>query len=82
VGQALRDTAPTLGVTLIHVEHAPYSYVEAFARMTREPPDALFVAYHPVNYANRQLIVDFASKQRMPGIYPYREAVMSGGLMS
>jgi putative ABC transport system substrate-binding protein len=82
VGQAVRDAAPTLGVTLIHVEHAPDSYVEAFVQMTREPPDALFVAYHPVNYANRQLIVDFASKERMPGIYPYREAVMAGGLMS
>ena len=82
VGQALRDAAPTLGVTVIHVEHAPYSYAEAFARMTREPPDALFVAYHPVNYANRQLIADFAAQQRIPGIYPYREAVMGGGLMS
>jgi putative tryptophan/tyrosine transport system substrate-binding protein len=82
VGKALRDAAPTLGVTLIHVEHAPYSYTEAFARMTQEPSEALFVAYHPVNYANRQLIIDFAAKQRMPGIYPYREAVMAGGLMS
>jgi putative ABC transport system substrate-binding protein len=82
VGQALRDAAPTLGVALIHVEHAPNSYAEAFARMTREPPDALFVAYHPVNYANRQLIADFAAEQRMPGIYPYREAVTAGGLMS
>ena len=60
-----------LGLTLIHVEHAPDSYAHAFARMTRDRPDALFVAYHPVNYANRQLIAEFAAKQRIPGIYPY-----------
>src|SRR5262249_16055160 len=45
-------------------------------------PDALFVAYHPVNYANRELIAQFAAEQRIPGMYPYREAVMAGGLMS
>lgn len=82
VGKALRDAAPTLGVTLIHVEHAPDSYTEAFTRMAQELPEAFFVAYHPVNYANRQLIIDFAAKQQIPGIYPYREAVMAGGLMS
>jgi putative ABC transport system substrate-binding protein len=80
--QQLQDAARMLGVTLIHVEHAPDSYAEAFAVLTRDRPDALFVAYHPVNYANRQLITEFAAKQRIPGIYPYREAVMAGGLMS
>jgi putative ABC transport system substrate-binding protein len=30
----------------------------------------------------RQVIIDFAAKQRLPGIYPYREAVVAGGLMS
>ena len=81
-GQAVQDAARMLGLTLIHVEHAPDSYAHAFAQMTRDRPDALFVAYHPVNYANRQLIAEFAAKQRIPGIYPYREAVMAGGLMS
>jgi putative tryptophan/tyrosine transport system substrate-binding protein len=81
-GQAVQDAARMLGLTLIHVEHAPDNYADAFALMTRDRPDALFVAYHPVNYANRQLIVDFATKQRISGIYPYREAVMAGGLMS
>jgi putative ABC transport system substrate-binding protein len=82
VGQEVQDLARRLGVRLIHAEHTPDDYADAFALMTRDRPDALFVAYHPVNYANTQLIVDFAVKQRIPGIYPYRQAVMAGGLMS
>jgi putative ABC transport system substrate-binding protein len=35
-----------------------------------------------VNYANRQLIADFALEQRIPGMYPYRESVIAGGLMT
>ena len=80
--QQVQDVARALGLRLVLVEHASDSYVDAFALMTRDPPDALFVAYHPVNYANRQLISEFAAKQRIPGIFPYREAVMVGGLMS
>jgi putative tryptophan/tyrosine transport system substrate-binding protein len=81
-GKQAEDAARMLGLRLIHVEHAPDSYTGAFALIVRDRPDALLVAYHPVNYANRQLIVEFAAMQQIPAMYPYREAVMSGGLMS
>jgi len=81
-GKQAEDAARMLGLRLIHVEHAPDSYSGAFALIVRDRPDALLVAYHPVNYANRQLIVEFAAMQQIPAMYPYREAVMSGGLMS
>jgi putative ABC transport system substrate-binding protein len=81
-GQAIRDAAPIQGVTLVHVEHTPNNYAYAFALMTRDRPDALFVAYHASNYVNIQVIADFALQQRIPGIYPYRDAVIGGGLMS
>jgi putative tryptophan/tyrosine transport system substrate-binding protein len=80
--QAVRDAAATLGITLIYVEHTPNYYADAFARMAQDRPDALFVAYHPSNYANRRLIADFGMENRIPGIFPYREAVMDGGFMS
>jgi putative tryptophan/tyrosine transport system substrate-binding protein len=57
-------------------------YADAFALITRDRPDALFAAYHPNIYAHRQLIADFALEQRIPAIFPYREAVMLGALMS
>jgi putative tryptophan/tyrosine transport system substrate-binding protein len=80
--QAVRDAAVVLGVTLIFVEHAPTDFSNAFAVITRDRPDALFVAYHPSIYVKRQLIADFALEHRIPAIFPYREAVMVGGLMS
>jgi putative ABC transport system substrate-binding protein len=80
--QAVRDAAVMLGVTLTFAEHTPNNYADAFALITRDRPDALFVAYHPNIYAHRQLIADFALGQRIPAIFPYREAVMLGALMS
>jgi putative ABC transport system substrate-binding protein len=81
-GQEVQAAARMLGVTLVHAKHAPDRYADAFALMTRDRPNALFVARHPANYVNRQLIADFAVEQRLPGIYPYRDSVMAGGLMS
>jgi ABC-type uncharacterized transport system substrate-binding protein len=74
--QAVRDAAAVLGVTVFHVEHTPNNYADAFALMIRDRPD------HPTNYVNRQRIADFGITQRIPGIVPYREATMAGGLMS
>jgi putative ABC transport system substrate-binding protein len=82
VGQQVRDAARELGVKMIHVEHAPDSYAGAFALMNRDRPDALFITFHPVNYANRKLIANFALERRIPTAFPYREGVMAGGLMS
>jgi putative tryptophan/tyrosine transport system substrate-binding protein len=81
-GTSVRAAARMLGVTLVHVVHTPTHYADAFALIMRERPHALFVARHGANYANRQLIADFAVEQRLPGMYPYREIVEAGGLMS
>jgi putative tryptophan/tyrosine transport system substrate-binding protein len=64
--QAVREAAGLLGLTLIHAEHTPNNYAGAFALMRRERPNALYVAYHSSNYANRQLIADLAVEQRLP----------------
>ena len=81
-GTNVRAAAHVLGVTLIHAEHSPTHYADAFALITRDRPHALFVARHPANYANRQLIADFATERRIPGIYHFREITEAGGLMS
>ena len=81
-GTSVRAAAKKLGVTLILAEHTPMDYAAAFAQIIREKPHALFVARHGANYTNRQLIADFAVEQRLPGMYPYREIVEAGGLMS
>jgi putative tryptophan/tyrosine transport system substrate-binding protein len=81
-GTGVRAAAPTLGVTLVHAEHTPTHYADAFALITREKPHALFVSRHGSNYVHRQLIADFAVEQRLPSMFPYRENVEAGGLMS
>jgi ABC-type uncharacterized transport system substrate-binding protein len=81
-GTSVRDAARLLGVRLIHAEHTPTHYADAFAMIIRDQTQALFVARHSSNYANRQVIADFAVEQRIPGIFPFPEIVQAGGLMS
>jgi putative ABC transport system substrate-binding protein len=80
--EGIRVAARMLGVTLVHAEHTRINYADAFALITRDRAQALFVASQAANYANRQVIVDFALERRIPGIYPWREFVEGGGLMS
>ncbi len=80
--ETVRAAALALGVRLIDAEHTPTEYSDAFAIITRERPDALFVADSPPNFAHRRLIVEFAAKARLAGTYPRREFVEAGGLMS
>ena len=80
-GRSLRAAASMLGVTLVHAEQTSH-YFDAFAMITRERPHALVVATNLMNYANRQTIAEFAVEQQMPGVYPFREFVAVGALMS
>jgi len=81
-GQHVQAAARILKVTLIHAEHSPDNYTEAFRSLIQNRPDVLLVSRHPANYVNRQLIADFAAKQQIPGMYPYRDSIIVGGLMS
>ena len=81
VGQRVQAAAQALRLTLFLAEHTPTQYADAFSVATRERADALFVSSAPSNYANRHLIVDFASRHRLPSIYADRASVELGGLM-
>ena len=81
-GKSTQDAARALRVMLLHAEHTPDDYADAFARIVREHPDALLVPNSTSNYARRRLIVDFATKSRLPGMYPGRDFTEAGGLMS
>ena len=81
-GESVKAAAKALNVTLLHAEHTPNEYAGAFTVIARQRPDALFVASSAPAFAHRRLIVEFAVKNRMPGMYPWREPVEAGGLMS
>jgi putative tryptophan/tyrosine transport system substrate-binding protein len=52
-----------------------------FAALSKRRPDGLYVAGGRLMSDNQERIVGFASKSRLPAVYPYREAVEAGGLM-
>ena len=54
----------------------------AFATIAREHPGGLLVLADRLFLHHRARIMDFAARQRLPGVHAYRELVVAGGLMS
>ena len=54
----------------------------AFQAATKWGASGLTVSGDPVLTSNRKQIVEFAAKSRLPAIYPWRQYVEDGGLMS
>jgi putative ABC transport system substrate-binding protein len=74
--QALAVTVQPLGV------REPEDFDEAFAAMTREPPDGLFMVADALTVLNRRRVYEFAEAHRLPAIYEGESFVRDGGLMS
>jgi putative ABC transport system substrate-binding protein len=54
----------------------------AFNLILKDRPEALLVLADRVFLHNRQAMMEFATKHRLPTMNPYRELVEAGGLMS
>jgi putative tryptophan/tyrosine transport system substrate-binding protein len=78
----VRNAAQKLGITLIHAEHKPTNYEEAFRLIVREKMQGLFVARNPSNFSKSRAITGFATDQRLPAVYPTREYAEVAGLIS
>jgi putative tryptophan/tyrosine transport system substrate-binding protein len=81
-GEQVREAAKTLGLNIIHAAHTTTDYANAFQLILREKAEALLVPQDSSVVPNRQLIAAFAIKNSLPGIFPIREVVEEGGLMS
>ena len=81
-GRSTQAAARALSVTLIPAEHTPDEYGYAFARIVHDHPDALLVPNTTSNFARRHLIVEFATKSRLPSMGYVRNFTEDGGLMS
>jgi putative tryptophan/tyrosine transport system substrate-binding protein len=57
-------------------------YERVFDAMEKDQVDGLSVGETSENIANRELIVELAARHRLPAIYPWREFVDIGGLLS
>jgi len=83
---AFRDmqaAAAAAGMEIQSIEmRSSDTYATAFATATGSHADALYVNAHPLHAKNRQLIADFALKNRLPSMYEERLFVVAGGLLS
>jgi len=66
----------TLGV------REPDDFNDAFAAMTKEPPDGLLMVSDALMSLNRKRVFEFASAHRLPAIYEVEFLARDGGLMS
>jgi ABC-type uncharacterized transport system substrate-binding protein len=85
VGQAMREAAQDLRIEITSISPAEVtepSLRAAFANIETKPGTALVVSGAGDFLAHRQLIVDLAGKSTLPAMYPYRDYVEAGGLMT
>ena len=78
-----QDAARALGITVRPVEVSGVAGLQsAFARMSKEHFDGLYVYHDLVTASRRPDIVEFARLARLPTMYAYRDWVDAGGLIS
>jgi putative ABC transport system substrate-binding protein len=72
-----------LGLTLQLVEvREPSEFDNAFAAMTRQHVDTLFVLVAPLLFTHRRRTAELAAKHWLPRVYLHRDHVGAGGLMA
>ena len=75
--------AKSSGVALEAVDiRAVDDFEKAFASIAKARPDAIIVLADRFLLAERERILTFAAKERFAAMYPYREFVERGGLIS
>ena len=73
----------TLGLQLRFVEaQRPEDFEQAFSAMREAGVGGLLIFPNFVLFEARGSIVSHAARNRLPAVYPWREAVSAGGLMS
>jgi putative ABC transport system substrate-binding protein len=78
-----KAAAPALGVEMLFVAvRSSDEFDSAFAAMMRQRPDAFTITGDPLHQVHIGWIIDFLARNRLPGMYQFRENVVAGGLMS
>jgi len=80
--EALEAAAPTLGLRLLSVPVRQGDDLEAAFTTIRESCDAIYVAGGDFLQQDRPRLVGLVAQHRVPAVYPFREYVALGGLMS
>jgi putative ABC transport system substrate-binding protein len=78
-----REAAQILHLDMLSVRvRTAADFDAAFASITSGGAGAMSVLADRVFLHNRERIVEFAARQRLPAVYAYRELVDAGGLMA
>jgi putative ABC transport system substrate-binding protein len=79
----LQGAAQELGLAVLRPEiRADADFPVAFAALVAQQADALILGRYPLTFRNLRPILDFAATTRLPAMYPIREYVEAGGLMT
>jgi putative ABC transport system substrate-binding protein len=75
--------AKLLGLEIFTIEVGQSKDVEpALATLRKRKADAMYPLETSINFTNRNLLIEIASKAKMPAIFPTTDYVRSGGLMT
>jgi putative ABC transport system substrate-binding protein len=81
--QEVQEAAPVLGLQIQIIKATTIAEIDAtFATLAGEPTDALLVAPDALFTGRRVQLAILAARDRIPTIYPARDYVEVGGLMS
>ena len=81
--EAVQDAARLLGAQVVILTASNPGEIEAaFANLVRERVGALVVSGENFFLTQRHLVVELVARHAVPTIYPYREFVLAGGLIS
>jgi len=81
--QQARAAAGALQIKILPLEVSKTDDLDgAFRTILRDKPGALLILADRIYLHDRQMMADFAAKNRLPSVSAYRELVMAGGLMS
>jgi putative ABC transport system substrate-binding protein len=80
---AIERAAEGLGLTMhVVLTERPGGYAQVFARLARERAGAVLILSDTVLATDRRLIVETATKHRLPTFFDFRESAEAGGLLS
>ena len=88
LGMTLRSRTAEAAAKVLNVSvqslgvREPSDFGNAFAEMTRSPPDAILMVSDTLTGLNRKLVMEFAANNRLPAMYEFGFLVRDGGLMS
>jgi putative ABC transport system substrate-binding protein len=81
--RSVQAAALTVGVEVLPVEaRSPEEIEHGFAMMVQKRSEAVIIMADTFYISQRRQIAELALKHRMPSMFPFREQVAAGGLMS